>query len=257
MRLWPAVRAAKLMKAPAELVVFHATGPWRLRVSDAGEGLLLDRWRAHLDVLAIRGLWAADHRVGPLVREAAAVARTQGFSAVLSPLLTLSALEPYLAAGMAERERIIALQAHADEAARLGSGAARVRAATEADMDRLVEIDAASFDDFWRYGRPELVEAKGDGELFVAERDGEVVGYHTVAHHGASSTVGRLAVDPDRRRLGVARSLLGDAASRAVRAGSFVLTLCTQETNAASRALYAAAGFTEVDEEYALAVLEA
>ena len=50
-RLWPAVRAAKLMNTAEEFARFREAGPWRVRVSEAGEGLVLDRWRAHQDLL--------------------------------------------------------------------------------------------------------------------------------------------------------------------------------------------------------------
>lgn len=257
MRVWPAVRSAKLMATAEQLVAFRAEAPWRVRVSDAGDGLVLDRWRAHLGVLAIKGLWAPEHRIEALLREAAAVARAQGFTSLLSPLLTVSALRPYLAAGMAERERIVAFQAAADDLAALPVGAdIRVRPGSAADIEGLVHLDSTAFDEFWHYGAAELEEALRDAQLFVAEKDGVVIGYHTVAHYGATSTVGRLAVAPSMRRRGVARALLTDAGSRAVRAGALGVTLCTQATNAGARALYATSGFLELDDDYALATLE-
>ena len=55
-----------------------------------------------------------------------------------------------------------------------------------------------------------------------------------------------LAVHPDRRRTGIARRLLGAAATMAGAAGARSLFLEVSEANAAARALYAAAGFTTV-----------
>ena len=121
------------------------------------------------------------------------------------------------------------------------------------ELARLVSIDAACFDEFWRYGRAELTDAAEKGELFVAERDGVILGYSTLAVYGASGTLGRLAVDPVMRRRGIARTLVADAASRTVRARATVFTLCTQRENRASRALYASLGFAELPEEFVVA----
>lgn len=254
-RLWPAIRAARLLPSLEALERFHAEGDWRLRVSDAGEGLMLERWRADLDVLAIKGVWAAEHRIGDVLREAAAVGRQHGFGSLLSPLLTLSALVPYFAAGMAELQRIVALQAHVDDVAGLTAESdLQLRAATAADIGPLVELDATCFDSFWHYGPAELEAALAAGELFIAEKGGVLLGYDTVTHHGASSVVGRLAVSPAFRRRGAGKALLVNAARQARGAGAFGLTLCTQEDNEASRALYASVGFVEVAERYALAL---
>ncbi len=254
-RVWPAVKAARLFTTIDELSAFRAGGPWRIRVSDSGEAMLVAPWRAHLDLLAIRGVWSATHRIPALVEDAVAVARAQGFSRVLSPLMPRSALAPYRVAGMTEVASIVALQGFSAElaAGRVPEGV-RLRPAANSDFDALLEIDHACFDEFWRYGPFELADARSRERMTVAEDDaGVMLGYATCSLHGASATLGRLAVAPAARRRGVARALIADSALWASRADCFAFTLCTQEDNAASRALYASVGMLELAEPYALA----
>jgi len=257
-RLWPAVRAARLMATADELARFRESGPWRVRVNDDGEALLLAAWRVHLQTAAIRGLWAGPHRIAALVEDAAAVARAQGFTQVLSPLLAASELAPYLGAGMEVAEPIVALQGLAEDiAAHPVRADIGIRRASAADLRSLAELDAACFDEFWRYGTDELEESLSRDRVTIAEKDGRLVGYATCTLYGASATLGRLAVSPDSRREGVGRALLGDVAGYAVRSGVFAVTLCTQEANADSRSLYAATSFAELPERYALAARRA
>jgi len=257
-RLWPAVKAARLMSSADELASFRRAGPWRVRVNDAGEALLLATWRAHLRVLAIRGLWAPQHRIGALVDDAVAVARAQGFTQVLSPLLAASELHAYIEAGMEVAEPIIALQGLAEDVAACHRPTdVSLRIGSIADLAGIAELDSACFDEFWRYGPQELGESLSRERVLIAEKDSVLLGYATCSLHGGSATVGRLAVSPAARRRGVGVSLLSDVAAFAVRSGAYAVTLCTQEANEASRALYASASMVELSERYALAACRA
>ena len=89
--------------------------------------------------------------------------------------------------------------------------------------------------------------------IVAADDAGTVVGYATSNVFAGTCTIGRLAVDPGARRHGVGSALLADAAAAAVIEHAFVVSLCTQEDNAASRALYARCGLAEVGERYAIA----
>lgn len=254
-RLWPAIRAAHLMSSPEELRAFRAAGPWRVLITERGEAALIDRWRAHMDACAIRGLWSSPARVPGLVGEIRAAARAQGFHSVLSPLLSAEAQEPYRAAEMDVAQDVVALQAPVGwvRAPGLEPPGIRTRAAAAADLTVLSLIDSACFDEFWRYGLPELETVLASERVMVAEtRAGTVVGYSTTVVRGATATVGRLAVDPGARRGGVGATLLEDAARWAERTGATTLSLCTQRDNHASRAMYARCGLEELDSPYAL-----
>ena len=152
-------------------------------------------------------------------------------------------------------ERIVALQGTVGDATahRLPAGL-RIRPATPADVSDLERVDRACFTEFWRYGPAELSDSLRSERVTVVESArGVIDGYSTCAAYGATVTVGRLAVAPEARRQGIARALLSDVASWAERSGAYTLSLCTQEANDASRALYAAAGLAELPERYLLA----
>jgi GNAT superfamily N-acetyltransferase len=218
--------------------------------------MLLRPWRTHLNVLAIRLLVAPEHRMPELLAEARAVARAQGYDSIVSPLVPASRLQPYLAAGMNDLRPIVALQgtpARALSAIPRPSTIA-VRPAHYGDMDALVALDAECFEEFWRNGREEFEEMLDHGRVTVAQEGGSVVGYAACSLAGSACTIGRLGVSAHARRRGVGQALLRDAADWAWRSGALVLSLCTQEQNAASRALYRKAGLFEVEEPYAIVV---
>jgi len=257
MRVWPAVKAARLMASAEAFSAFRDTGPWRVQVTEAGEALVVASWRDHLDVLAIRGLWAAAHRAPELVEAAASIARAQGFASVLSPLVALAEFEPYRQAGMRERERLVALQIDAGRLAEASQATPtmRIRVAHASDIPSLAQVDAECFDVFWRYGTVELADSMARERIILVEDEaGKAVGYATVARYGATATLGRLAVSPNARRRGLGAALCIDAGRWACDAGALSVTLCTQAANAASRSLYAALGFTELSECFTLGI---
>ena len=91
-----------------------------------------------------------------------------------------------------------------------------------------------------------------DRAILVAERDGRVVGFVTVAEQqhwsgGQDAYVGELAVEHDQERAGVGRALVDAARGWAVGRGLTRLTLSTGAANARARAFYAALGFDEED----------
>lgn len=258
-RLWPAVRGAHLFGSFEEFQAFASTGPWRVRLGDQGDGLVLARWREHLDLLAIRSLWASDPRIAALVEDAAAVARSQGFGRVLSPLLTTDRLGPYRSAGMEVFEHLAAFQCHPDDIAAYPAPAGTsIRTASHSDVAAIEVVDEASFEGLWRYGPAEIETALAAERVSVAvDEAGDVVGYATVSVRGTAGTLGRLGVDPAERGRGIGRALLAESAAWAHGTGAFSLSLCTHESNAAARSLYRKAGMTELVDRYALLVRDA
>jgi ribosomal protein S18 acetylase RimI-like enzyme len=256
MGLWPAARADRLFDDPLEFAAYRDAGPWRVRVADRGEAALLGVWRHHLDVLAMRGVWCSPRHVASFADDARTVAKEHGLGRVLSPLLPLDLLGAYQRAGMEACEEIVAIQGHP---ARVRSAEpppdVTLRAGLTSDLPDLAQLDAQSFDEFWKYGLPELAEYSKTERLIVAGKPfGEVIGYTLATVSRGAATLGRLVVAPSARRQGLARALVADVAEWAAEAGASNLSLCTQASNFPARHLYAEMGLIEVAQPYGFAM---
>jgi len=254
--LWPAVRADRLFDTAEQFSAYRDAEPWRVRVANRGEACVLGVWRSHLDVLAMRGAWCSSRHVSAFVDDARGVAGGLGLRRVLSPLLPLELLEPYRRSGMEVCERIIAMQGHPEGVLRADPPlGVRLRPSHEGDIPALAKLDAASFDEFWLYGIPELTEYACNERLVVAEAAaGEVIGYTLATVSRGAATLSRLATAPQARRAGIGSAMLFEAARWAVWQGAVTFSLCTQADNKASRRLYTRAGLAEIPERYAFAI---
>jgi ribosomal protein S18 acetylase RimI-like enzyme len=245
-RIWPAVSASHVFDDFAGLTAWWAAAPWRVRVSPAGEAAVLGRWRAHMDLLAVRGLWCSNGRIPAWIEDMQSVARAQGFARLLGPLVPDDAVAPYLAAGLSQRQRIVVYRMQPPlTVVRPDPPGVSVRIGLPTDRAVLAAVDAACFDEFWRYDKESLDVHTASERLGIAEVAGRVVGYTLSTVHGAEGTIGRLAVTPEFRGRGIGAALLADAAVYLARKGALAVTLCTQEENDDSRRLYRKAGFRE------------
>lgn len=267
-RLWPALRASGMFRTRHEYDAYRAAAPWRILASAGGRAAVVERWREHLDILAIRGLWCLEHEVPDAIADLSALASDQGFDELLSPLLSEDVVKPYLAAGMRVVHPTVVLRLKpsryrsAIDAGTRGAGSAlpglEVRLAVPDDLAALARLDAECFEPFWRNDAPRMADLLTHGHCGVAvDGDGVLLGYtHATIEHG-EGRIGRLAVDPGHRRLGVGRVLLGHIVGFLARAGVCEMTLCTQVENEASRALYAAMGFTEMEKRAVFLIRDA
>lgn len=130
-----------------------------------------------------------------------------------------------------------------------------VRPATAADEGPLAKLDERT----WTTevspapapppGTPFFDDGCRPGDILVAEHDGAVAGYVRLAEgfgipaHRHVLVIGGLAVDPDRRRLGIARRLVEAAVAEARRRGARKLTLRVLGHNTAARKVYESCGF--------------
>ncbi|WIY00290.1 GNAT family N-acetyltransferase [Amycolatopsis mongoliensis] len=98
-------------------------------------------------------------------------------------------------------------------------------------------------------GTPFFDEGTRPEDVLVAEHDGAVAGYVRLAEgfaipaHRHVRVIGGLAVDPDRRRLGIARRLVDAAVAEARRRGARKVTLRVLGHNTAARRVYEVCGF--------------
>lgn len=130
----------------------------------------------------------------------------------------------------------------------------QVRAATPHDLDDVASLDARLFpDDAWDHPAWQgLVATSGRRLQLAVEEESSnaevrVVGYVLTGVAGDFADLLRIGTDPSQRRLGVATRLLEWACRQAGADGAERLLLEVSEANAAARALYEAAGFTEID----------
>ena len=131
-----------------------------------------------------------------------------------------------------------------------------IRRATVADVDPLSLL----FDGYRQfYANPTDIEGArrfldarlgaGESVVFVAERDGRLLGFTQLYPSFSSGTMNRLwilndlFVAPDHRRGGVGGALMKAAEQFAREGGSKGLVLATQKTNAAAKALYERCGW--------------
>jgi ribosomal protein S18 acetylase RimI-like enzyme len=255
--LWPVVDTARLFASRAAYSQFIAEGRWRIRITESGSAAVLDRWRQHLPVLAIRGVWAPATQIPLFVRDALEVGRQLCLEQVLSPLISRDLLPGYEAAGMRVLEEIVAFRARPEDiATREFPDDVEVRRANPADAAGIVEVDRHSFFPFWRYGEFEIDEALRDGRVVVVGFSDTVVGYSILTMSRGIAMLARVAVLPGLRGRGIGGALVSDAARYAEKSAAVEVTLCTQATNQEARALYRNAGLTEVVEPYVLAVTD-
>jgi N-acetylglutamate synthase-like GNAT family acetyltransferase len=128
----------------------------------------------------------------------------------------------------------------------------RVRPATAADVDAVRDLTLAAYGHYVdRIGRrPAPMDADHgrevrDGQVSVAEADGEVVGLVVLVEADDHLLVENVAVAPTRQGGGVGALLLRHAEARARSAGLPEVRLYTHEAMVENLAYYARHGFVE------------
>lgn len=122
-----------------------------------------------------------------------------------------------------------------------------VRRVRMADLDRILEIERASFGDE-AYDRNLFAEfLRQCGELFlVVEREGKVRGYMVACIRGEQAELVSVAVDPAARGRGAASALMESTLRRLRRRGTARIGLVVKATNHEARAFYKRYGFEKV-----------
>lgn len=238
-----------ILDAPEAILAFEEAGPWRIAVTPQGDGVLLERWRAHMDWLAMRGAWAAPRRLPALLHDVRGVAREHGYGTILSPFLAEELAGPWERAGMRPTLRIAMLRrelgsADLDAPGAPPAGMVLAEGGPE-DLDALLTLDGRCFEPVWAYDR-ELLESYISRDRVVTARDmatDEITAYVMVGRTGDEGLVGRLAVVPERRGRGLGSALLREAHRGLAFAGVPYVTLTTQADNAAAQRIYARAGY--------------
>lgn len=122
----------------------------------------------------------------------------------------------------------------------------RVRRARPDDLGALTRVEAASFPSPWSRDVLAGELAADDRLVLVAESAGEVAGFAIFHRLPAECELLRLAVDPMRRRRGLASTLVAAGLERLRRGGAELCHLEVRADDAGARAFYVACGFERV-----------
>lgn len=222
-----------------------------------GDVVVVDRWREHLPYLAIAGTSATDRRVGAVVEKACEFSAAAGLSAVLSPLVHSSRFLALERGGMRLVRRVRVLSGDVATLLEGLAGSAEAPPASAGDTGETVSlcpageerlrdilaVDAASFDDFWRFDSRTLRQHLDWQDVLLADAGDEAVGYVMFGAREGSGSIGRLAVRPQHRGVGLGGALLGAAVRALAARGARQVSLTCEAENAIALGLYRSCGF--------------
>lgn len=149
----------------------------------------------------------------------------------------------YLASGFTHTHSVVVLTREATPVPS-ADGPARIRPATPAEHEALLVVDTAAFRPPWQISaviaRKAMAQARW---LTVAEVDGQLVGYQLTTPTVNGAHLSRLAILPQWQGRGLGAALVADMIEQCRREGAREISVNTQDSNAASLALYRRLGF--------------
>ena len=120
-------------------------------------------------------------------------------------------------------------------------GFSQIRRLTYADLPQVVAIERRAFTTPWSLAMFVLELSKPSGVCLAADVEGELVGYLVCSRYDTVWHVMNIAVDPDRRRRGIATALLHALLEKVGRDAP--VTLEVRHSNTGAIALYERFGF--------------
>lgn len=216
-------------------------------IEQRGERARLASWRAdgqvaHLSPAEMRPLSAA------FVDSCLDRLRARGFTSVVTSALSEAECPGFLRAGFDVQEELELLAHDLNAIPDVGH---RLRRPRRSDRPRVLAVDSAAFESFWRLHEGGLEDALGATPSVRfrvhGRRDG--LDAYVIGGRGAGTGyVQRLAVHPAARGQGLGRTLVGDVLHWMRRHGAARALVNTQQTNQAALALYRACGFRVLPE---------
>ncbi len=120
-----------------------------------------------------------------------------------------------------------------------------IRSVTEQDIDRITEIERASFSDPW--SRESFLANIGDGCVFFAACNlDEIVGFAIIALIPPEGELYNIALLPEYRGTGAAKLLFDTVINTAKEKGVEALFLEVRESNIRARKFYEKNGFSVI-----------
>jgi ribosomal protein S18 acetylase RimI-like enzyme len=172
--------------------------------------------------------------------------RDAGFREVVTNALAPGTSLPFVDVGFAVKGRLHLLT---HDLTSLPEASGRTRKATKRDDARIVAVDQAAFDEFWRFDAIALREAERatpKARTLVAPHEERFEGYALFGRSGSTGYIQRLAVAPTAQHGGLGRALLGDGLRWMQAQSASRAMVNTQEDNERALNLYTSMGFTQL-----------
>ncbi len=122
------------------------------------------------------------------------------------------------------------------------TGALDIRRLTYADLPQIIAIERRAFPTPWSLAMFVLELSKPAGVCLTALRGSEMLGYLICSRYDTVWHIMNVAVDPDRRRDGIATAMIADLLRR-IDSRDARFTLEVRESNVGAIALYERFGF--------------
>ncbi len=122
------------------------------------------------------------------------------------------------------------------------TGGLEIRRLTYADLPQIIAVERRAFPTPWSLAMFVLELSKPAGVCLTALRDGEMLGYLICSRYDTVWHIMNVAVDPGRRREGIATAMLADLLRRIDGHGAR-FTLEVRESNFGAIELYKRFGF--------------
>jgi ribosomal-protein-alanine N-acetyltransferase len=118
-----------------------------------------------------------------------------------------------------------------------------VRRLAYSDLPAVIAIERRSFPAPWSLAMFVLELSKPSGVCLAATIGDELLGYLVCSRYDQVWHLMNVAVSPDRRRMGVARSLIGQLLEETGHGGELPITLEVRVSNSEAIAMYEGLGF--------------
>ncbi|MEZ5246827.1 MAG: GNAT family N-acetyltransferase [Acidimicrobiales bacterium] len=208
------------------------------------------RWRADGDLAYLVPLSPAHTLTVGALAKARAELDSLGFDEIVTAALAPPERAAFLRDGFEEREHLHLLNHDLRRLPPVRSrrpwrAGPRIERGTRADRAEVLDLDARTFDDFWRLdddGLTDAMDATPVSRMRVI-RDHGIVGYAVAGRAATQGFLQRLAVDPACQGSGLGSALVNDALHWMRRRGATIAWVNTQEANARALALYEHLGF--------------
>ncbi|MCP5033371.1 MAG: GNAT family N-acetyltransferase [Actinomycetia bacterium] len=221
------------------------TGLTRSRASNVGgHRLRVAPWQGQAFVALVGPARSSRAPTVPEISRCVAELEARGVERAVTPALSPYEAEPFFQAGFRLNEELHLLARSIDR--KPPEPTHRLRNGRPWHRNKVLDIDARAFDQFWQFDKFSLREARRatPTNRFVVSSEAEgIAGYAVTGRAAGRGYLQRLAVDPNFQGRGIGTSLVHDCLQWLHRKGVGMALVNTQERNRRALALYERLGF--------------